>query len=289
MSNNISNDEVKSIEESSYVKLGQLNKDSYIVNSSISAVISSVTAVADQLAGKANKSEMLIDVSADIAKIQLKDGLSAEVIAQHQQLEPIYGGNGERFGEWGNFVCSGDVPPTDFYVQWTDEYIPACWGLFIVQGDEGRVVAPGSTNVNSTNEVFDVITGTVTATRTENPIVGYKLGSQDTKPLQPQGNYLTSVPVEYKTYAETSVTLSNDGYVVSTQLTECLTDIDGKINDISSQISGINSKFQDISTDANISSFVDQIENIGLDNIQVGTIVSALYSLVKVLGYSTQN
>lgn len=105
--------------------------------------------------------------------------------------------------------------------------------------------------------------------------------------FQPKGDYLTSVPVEYKTYAETLVTLSNDGYVVSTQLTECLTDIDGKINAINSQISGINSKFQDISTDANISSFVDQIENIGLDNIQVGTIVSALYSLVKALGYST--
>lgn len=53
MSNNISNDEVKSIEESSYVKLGQLNKDSCTVNSSISAVIS---AIREDIASKLDES-----------------------------------------------------------------------------------------------------------------------------------------------------------------------------------------------------------------------------------------
>ena len=108
-------------------------------------------------------------------------------ISQHQQLTPVYGGNGERFSDW-TFSNSGSYTITG-PVQMSPD--PSSEWIYVLL-DHGITYPPVETFASeelaraATTQTYF---GIVTATRTENPIIGYTLGSQTTKPLQPKGDY----------------------------------------------------------------------------------------------------
>ena len=92
-------------------------------------------------------------------------------------LTPVYGGSGERFGDWV-------VDNSEVYVEWN--VYNSCW--FFVKYDTSempfafRADEPDCYDVNATSIAYhDEIDAT--ATRTENPIIGYTLGSQTDKVL----------------------------------------------------------------------------------------------------------
>ena len=135
------------------------------------------------LAEKANKSELSVTpgtgANADKTTIQLKSGTSATVLTTHQQLSPIYGGNGEAFGDW---KCSPSISGS-----WSVEYIdtPGApftgWGL-IINGAPYRSSGP-ETDINATTLTVSTPATDYTLSRTLNSIVGYTLGTQDGKVL----------------------------------------------------------------------------------------------------------
>ena len=92
-------------------------------------------------------------------------------------LTPVYGGSGERFGDWV-------VDNSEVYVEWN--VYGSCW--YFVKYDTSempfafRANEPNCYDVNSTSLAYhDEIDAT--ATRTENPIIGYTLGDQIDKVL----------------------------------------------------------------------------------------------------------
>ena len=113
------------------------------------------------------------------------DSIAGKASTNDVQLTPVYGGDGERFGEW---VCS----PSD----WEGNPIRIVKGP-APEGMDGLTYAPyaGSSAIGSakyfetepTTIVFDGWAGApenlLTATRTENPLIGYTLGSQTDKPI----------------------------------------------------------------------------------------------------------
>lgn len=97
------------------------------------------------------------------------------------QLTPVYGGNGERFGEW-RFE---GIPPGATNIDLTQSG-PRFWEFTFDLGSVTYYDANLEEGEDATNFVFfcSDIYGegsteyTVIATRTENPIIGYTLGSQ---------------------------------------------------------------------------------------------------------------
>ena len=95
--------------------------------------------------------------------------LAGKASTNDVQLAPVYGGDGERFGEW---VI--EPPIQDAVISWADngwELNFTTYTVFI-GGDESSVSIE-----------FEYDTYPFTATRTENPILGYVLGSQTNKVL----------------------------------------------------------------------------------------------------------
>ena len=114
-------------------------------------------------------------------------------------LTPVYGGNGQRFSTWTILRDGEDV---------TEQVQQPTWqaGYWLVQFSIADTDMPGDIDTQA-SLTADSITWTAlttldsesvtyTATRTENPVVGYTLGDQSTKPLQPQGTYApaTNIP-----------------------------------------------------------------------------------------------
>ena len=113
------------------------------------------------------------------------DSIAGKASTNDVQLTPVYGGDGERFGEW---VCSPS--------EWEGNPIRIVKGL-APEGMDGLTYAPyaGSSAIGSaqyfetepTTIVFYGWAGapenSLTATRTENPLIGYVLGSQADKVL----------------------------------------------------------------------------------------------------------
>lgn len=108
-------------------------------------------------------------------------------ISQHQQLTPVYGGNGDVFSDW---VV---IPDNDglLSVKWLeDSGVGDGWFLWDTEaGNYVSYEAKGNAQSTSLSWTESDADYTATATRTENPIIGYTLGTQSTKPLQPQGDY----------------------------------------------------------------------------------------------------
>lgn len=118
-------------------------------------------------------------------------------LTQHQQLAPIYGGNGQQYGDW---VYSGI--PQDA----TDIELPTMepGGRWVAQFLYGGNTYFGavSADENATRLDFEFESSTpdtpkfnVTATLAFNPVIGYTLGDQTTKPLQPKGDYAPATDI----------------------------------------------------------------------------------------------
>ena len=91
-------------------------------------------------------------------------------------LTPVYGGNGEKYSAW---VCSPSTHDGKaLSVEWDSSV--RTWRL----AEDGEWVSyvMGSQNPDSLEENF-YVWELVTATRTENPLIGYVLGSQTNKKL----------------------------------------------------------------------------------------------------------
>jgi hypothetical protein len=118
-------------------------------------------------------------------------------LTQHQQLTPVYGGDGEQFSEWTCSVSSvSSVFLEAYVVKVGDRFeirvntVPPGDGTYSDVSDEGQ------TEIEFDGETDGGISFHFKATRTENPLIGYTLGDQTTKPLQPQGDYApaTNIP-----------------------------------------------------------------------------------------------
>lgn len=102
-------------------------------------------------------------------------------LTQHQRLTPVYSQT-PTFSEW--------VTEPAGYA----ESILFEDGLWCIPGNENANL-PNAADINATSLVFDS-TDKFTATRTRTDVIGYTLGTQTTKPLQPQGEYApaTNIP-----------------------------------------------------------------------------------------------
>ena len=136
------------------------------------------------LALKADKGEMSVTAGtgadADRTTIQLKAGTGATVLTQHQQLQA-------RFTDWAFAAEDGSNIPSDLRLILTDEgWVPASDSYGYPLGAGGPLGDGSSTAL--TWSLGSSPFGEFSATRA---VAGYVLGSQTTKPLQPQGDYLT--------------------------------------------------------------------------------------------------
>ena len=113
----------------------------------------------------------------DTAVVHLKEGVSVEMVTRHQQLTPVYSPQTPTFSEWV-------TEPAGFAenIAWEN-------GLWCIPGNENAEM-PNAADINATSLVFDSA-DKFTATRTRTDVIGYTLGAQTDKPLQPQGDYLT--------------------------------------------------------------------------------------------------
>lgn len=100
-------------------------------------------------------------------------------LTQHQQLTPVYSQT-PTFSEWGCTPSTYDGKTLHI------NHGNGEWALY---ADSTFLDPPVPGDDTVTNLTFSVYG--VTATRTRTDIIGYTLGDQTTKPLQPKGNYLT--------------------------------------------------------------------------------------------------
>lgn len=124
-------------------------------------------------------------------------------LTQHQQLTPVYSQT-PTFSEWTfsgsridpsknySLVLSSDL--YDESILWTFDLREDGIGINTYEVYLPEGVLPDVTLITPSMwmEKFDM---DVTATRTRTDIIGYTLGSQSTKPLQPQGDYAPSTNI----------------------------------------------------------------------------------------------
>ena len=103
---------------------------------------------------------------------------------QHQQLTPVYSQT-PTFGEWSFSGLPSGITVTLF------DYLGNNWWRIILSNG-GHADVNGTANDTtihiSTEDWMEYGDYDVTATRERTDIIGYTLGDQTTKPLQPQGN-----------------------------------------------------------------------------------------------------
>ena len=120
--------------------------------------------------------------------VQALLALANTALQSHQQLVPVYGGNGEKYSDWtvSPPEIAGDVD--DNAIRFNAE--TGKWDLY--DGQALQISVDGTeddlTVVFPAGQTFPNLQMTIT--RTANPIIGYTLGTQ-TPQLQPMGNYLT--------------------------------------------------------------------------------------------------
>ena len=144
------------------------------------------------LDAKANKSEMAITaVSGDATKknVQLKSGTAQDVVVEHQQLTPVYGGNGEKAVLQGlpqGAEVADDYPIWGEGLGWELKFTDLIsgkeyYGISITDSLPTTVTCYDNSDLEGTSIDVTIVS--------LNPIIGYTLGSQSTKPLQPKGDY----------------------------------------------------------------------------------------------------
>ena len=113
-----------------------------------------------------------------VESLGIESGVDAQTVTNMTALTPVYGGNGERFSDW---VV---VPNYDglLSVKWLDnEAYGMGDGWFLWDTDAENYAsfeAKGNSQSTSLSWTEQSADYTATATRTENPIVGYTLGTQ---------------------------------------------------------------------------------------------------------------
>jgi hypothetical protein len=111
---------------------------------------------------------------------------------QHQQLAPVYSQTPTFSDEW-TYEGFGEgltviIRSPEFHE--ASGSVPAHWDMEISDGTQGFVLEDYNSGETASTLHFGG-SGAITATRVRTDIIGYTLGSQTTKPLQPQGDYLT--------------------------------------------------------------------------------------------------
>lgn len=118
-------------------------------------------------------------------------------------LTPVYGGNGQRFSDWTVLRDGVDVTSQVEQPVWLAKWNPPYWDTSpsLVSGDlwVGGGDAESDQNatvIEITAKAPDESRVSYVLSRSPNPVVGYVLGSQSTKPLQPKGDYApaTNIP-----------------------------------------------------------------------------------------------
>ena len=119
------------------------------------------------------------------------DGSDGEhpFISQHQQLEPVYSQTPTYGNDWTYEGLDEGLTVTRS-PEYHEAYgpAPAHWDLTIFDGTQGFSIEDYNSGATASTLHFGE-SGAITATRVRTDIIGYTLGDQTTKPLQPQGNY----------------------------------------------------------------------------------------------------
>jgi hypothetical protein len=112
-------------------------------------------------------------------------------------LTPVYGGNGEKFSVW-SFSGSG-VDPSVSYSVYISENESSSTGYVATLSDDIYNLEDAEVQNEDVRQI-EFVDYNIIATRTENPILGYTLGDQTDKPLQPKGDYATTNLVNERIY-----------------------------------------------------------------------------------------
>lgn len=145
----------------------------------------------------------------------IKTALDGKASTADATLTPYYSGGTPTYSEW---VCD----PPEATVGWdTTEFD----GWYI---EYDGVSTAGSSDPDATSLSANFGATTVTATRTITNFVGYVLGSQTDKPLQPAGDYAASSSTELvKQFTEWTVVSNNPNSVFPPYSMEWITDGNG--------------------------------------------------------------
>ena len=179
-------DEIGGIDASEFVKDGMVSSVSYDEESHVLTIKWNADAGRpDEKIGLSGLADaQYVDDSCEA----LSSGLTGWVdgqgyLTEHQQLRPVYGGNGQKFGAW-SLTIDGEPDTSSYEVLWNGESGYVVWRNYGTE-DEANVSSPkgdlDSTTITWTESVDAAYN--ITATRTENPIIGYTLGDQTDKRL----------------------------------------------------------------------------------------------------------
>lgn len=117
----------------------------------------------------------------------VQTALDGKASVSDATLTPVYSQT-PTFSEW---TFSGTEPPTGYHWEANYDPIDFLWYLYrVLDSDpEQRQFIVGINGEPTTTNLTFVLPETVTATRVRTDIIGYTLGNQSTKPLQPKGDY----------------------------------------------------------------------------------------------------
>ena len=108
----------------------------------------------------------------------------------------------------------------------------------IFDGTQGFVLEDYDSEATASTLHFGTSGGAITATRARTDIIGYTLGNQTTKPLQPQGDYAPANALRYDLITITTGQLQDRAAqkvvlnaATTTLVLPALTDLTGKVSD----------------------------------------------------------
>ena len=189
----------------------------------------------------ANAARSLVDPTgtetrmSDTIFMQL-DSIAGKASTNDVQLAPVYGGNGERLGEW---VI--EPPIQDAVISWADngwELNFTTYTVFI-GGDESSVSIE-----------FEYDTYPFTATRTENPIIGYTLGDQTNKVLSSTNDLArASALAAVRSVADAAASTNAAQSAALSQQSQSLSTLSSQVNAIGAHLNAEDARF--VSTNYN--------------------------------------
>ena len=126
-----------------------------------------------------------------VESLGIESGVDAQTVTNMTALTPVYGGDGERFGAWVF------TPPTYNGVAITMQTLEDGDGLLYVSPVIYGSAGAAAQRLYDDSVRFDWVAGenadiTLTSTRTENPIIGYTLGSQTNSVLAATNGIVTA-------------------------------------------------------------------------------------------------
>ena len=174
--------------------------------STSSDVADAIKLIANAIGAEEVSSSGILTDKANVSDVYTKDQADDRFLREHQQLQPIYGGNGQKFtGDWKFYRVVGDNPDvggvdvTSQVHNKTPVYTEGYWYIddCVIDGDT-MTSTVGEYGADAEVLYYEAVSDpagesvslTYKAVRAKNPIIGYVLGDQ-TPHLQPQGNYLT--------------------------------------------------------------------------------------------------